>query len=207
MEPAQGRPPKLLEILQAVGIQTCRDVKMVWTSGSSLVEEYEVAHGRLTATIHAFWTMVSGRSHQEVQRATDAVIQDRASTVLIHAAPDPGEPVQADDHSGGLAFTTHLVSGADCRPPCPGEGDQGAEGGRLVLEDVLDLEALGLDTEQIQGPAVVQQLKETVNGTTQPIVGYEAGSSCQFLSEMETLCLGPPVLHPQAYPAAAGGFS
>lgn len=162
VEPAQGRPPKLLEILQAVGIQTCRDVKMVWTSGSSLVEEYEVAHGRLTATIHAFWTMVSGRSHQEVQRATDAVIQDRASTVLIHAAPDPGEPVQADDHSGGLAFTTHLVSGADCRPPCPGEGDQGAEGGRLVLEDVLDLEALGLDTEQIQGPAVVQQLKETV---------------------------------------------
>lgn len=34
---------------------------MVWISGSSLVEEYEVAHGRLTATIHAFWTMVSSR--------------------------------------------------------------------------------------------------------------------------------------------------
>ena len=175
-ELAQGRPAHLMALLREVGAQTCRDVKMLWPTGSSLVEEYEAAHGRLDATqsfsIHSFWTMVSGRSHQEEQKAADAVIHDRASTLLIHPAPEPGEPARPKILSyrqmittGSLPSPPILSQAAESDPHAKEKANKDRKVDalfHLLLEDVLDLQELGLDLEQIQDPANVQKLKETV---------------------------------------------
>eukprot|EP00435_Cladocopium_sp_Y103_P032169 s3721_g8.t1 len=149
---------------------------MLWPTGSALVAEYEEKFGRLDAqqsfSLHAFWTMISGRSHQDSKRATDAVIRTRQSTVFLHPAPEPGEPFKPKI----LSYKQMVTTGATPAPPVMSQAADHDPHARevalkekkvnalfhILLEDVLDLAELGLSVEQIQDPGVVQQLKETV---------------------------------------------
>ena len=139
------------------------------------MSEYEERYGRLDATqafaVHAFWTMISGKSHQDARRVTNAIIQDRQSTVLLHAAPDRGEPFKPKI----LSYKQMITTGALQNPPVLSQAAAGDAFTKekaakerkvdalfhLLLEDVLDLAELGLSTEQIQDPGV-EQVKDTV---------------------------------------------
>jgi len=121
--------------------------------------------------VHAFWTMISGKSHQDARRVTNAIIQDRQSTVLLHAAPDRGEPFKPKI----LSYKQMITTGALQNPPVLSQAAAGDAFTKekaakerkvdalfhLLLEDVLDLAELGLSTEQIQDPGV-EQVKDTV---------------------------------------------
>eukprot|EP00435_Cladocopium_sp_Y103_P065745 s568_g27.t1 len=149
---------------------------MLWPSGGALVEEYETLHGKLAAadafSLHAFWTTVSGRSGQEAARATAAVVQDRQSSILIHAAPVHEAPERPKIvtyrqmmTTGALPVPPVLAAAAASDPHAREKAlkDQKVDAlFQILLEEVLDLEELGLSLEQIQDPGVVQQLKETV---------------------------------------------
>lgn len=64
--------------------QTCRDVRLVWATGSAMVEEYETLY------------MAVGMPANRLPSTTQAIIQDRACTLILHPAhPD----LQADDHN------------------------------------------------------------------------------------------------------------
>eukprot|EP00435_Cladocopium_sp_Y103_P036358 s412_g9.t1 len=132
---------------------------MVWTAGSSLVSEYEERFGKLDATqafqIHAFWTVASGRSHLDSKKVVNAVIQDRSSSVLIHAAPAAGEPSRPKI----VSYRQMVTTGARPVPPVLSEAVQADPHTReqaakerkvdalfhLLLEDVLNLEEPGAD--------------------------------------------------------------
>ena len=176
LELADGRAPKLLELLESVGAQTCLDIRMLWGTGSQLVSEYEQLYGKLNAAgafgLHAFWTMVSGRSHQDSKKVVDAVVLDRNSTILTHAVPEAGMPGPPKI----LSYKQMITTGALPAPPVlsqaaaqdPHAREVAVKGRKvdalfhLLLEDVLNLEELGLSLEQVQDPGVVQGLKETV---------------------------------------------
>ena len=173
---AEGRPAGLVPLLREVGVQTFLDIRMIWPSGSQLVQEVEAKHGKLDASqafsIHAFWTMASGRSHQDATRIVNAVVMDRSSTLRLHAAPEAGEPCRPKV----ISYRQMITTGALPSPPVlsqaaaadPHAREQANKDRKvdalfhLLLEDVLNLEELGLDAEQIQDPGVVQRLKETV---------------------------------------------
>eukprot|EP00435_Cladocopium_sp_Y103_P034785 s1516_g9.t1 len=175
-ELATERPAQLMQLLEAQGAQTCRDVRTLWSTGGALVEEYEASYGKLSAadafSLHAFWTTVSGRSGQESARVTAAVVQDRQSTLLIHAAPVHG----AEERPKIISYRQMVTTGALPVPPVlaaaaeadPHAREKAAKEHKLdalfqiLLEEVLDLAELGISHEEIQDPGVVQQLKETV---------------------------------------------
>ena len=93
-----NRPAGLEVFLEGLGIQTCSDIRHMWSSGQALVGEFEARSGKLSAdeafSVAALWTLALSRATTQGHKGIAAIVEDRTSTFSRNVAPrpEPGQP-------------------------------------------------------------------------------------------------------------------
>ena len=93
-----SRPAGLEVFLEGLGIQTCSDIRHMWSSGQALVGEFEARSGKLSAdeafSVAALWTLALSRATTQGHKGIAAIVEDRTSTFSRNVAPrpEPGQP-------------------------------------------------------------------------------------------------------------------
>eukprot|EP00434_Breviolum_minutum_P017681 symbB.v1.2.015606.t1/scaffold1172.1/size134038/3 len=166
------------QFLVEIGIETCQDVRSMWASGQSMVEEYEQQAGGLPAeeafglalmyqkAVRFAATAMAASVATMVDERTSSTRQRPALT--LEAAPTTSIPaklrriVAAGGAAGSAPVLDELVA-VD-----PHTKEKAAVQVKLdsmfqfVLENLLDLRELGLNWQMLQDPVRLQQLKESL---------------------------------------------
>jgi len=79
-----NRPAGLEVFLEGLGIQTCSDIRHMWSSGQAPVGEFEARSGKLSAdqafSVAALWTLALSRATTQGHKGIAAIVEDRTST-------------------------------------------------------------------------------------------------------------------------------
>eukprot|EP00435_Cladocopium_sp_Y103_P029419 s2946_g7.t1 len=172
----ESRPAGLAAFLEDLGVRTMTDIRFMWGSGHELVSEFERLAGRLPAdmafAVSSLWTLSMSRATTALTSQVTRIVQERESTTLVRPPADnePGEPPRVVSYrrlidAGGTPHTPTMVEAAAA---CPHAREQATRMAKLdsffqlLLEDVLDLNAMGTTIQQLQDPGSLQSLKEMV---------------------------------------------
>eukprot|EP00435_Cladocopium_sp_Y103_P021537 s1435_g5.t1 len=170
------RPAGMAAFLQDLGICTLADLKYMWDSGQALTAEFEAVAGRLPAdsafSVASLWTLAMSRTATTITANVNRLIAERESHVRARAPErnEPGEPPRVMTYrrliaTGGTPQTPTMAAAADASPYAREQATRQAKLDaffQLLLEDVVDLNAMGATMQQLQDPGSLQSLKEMV---------------------------------------------
>lgn len=180
MEPAlleliAERPIKFLDWLTSVGVQTCRDLHLLWPSGASMVTEFEEAHGGQPSD-EAFgmamvYTLAGYRAHDALKSSVDVVAGERSSSsnqrpsLRLEAAPTTSIPptVRTVIETGFKGAAPVLQACVAADPQVREEAAKQVKLNalfQLLVEDFIDLKELGMPWEALQDPIRLQKFKD-----------------------------------------------
>ena len=126
-----SRPAGLALFLGNLGVQTCADIRHMWSSGQALVAEFEAAQGKLSAdqafSVAALWTLALSRATTQGHKGINAIVEDRTSCFSKNTAPrpEPGQPSKVITYrkliqAGGTPEPPSVAQAAACDPYCQG---------------------------------------------------------------------------------------
>lgn len=180
MEPAllellTERPDRFLDWLTSLGVQTCRDLHMLWPSGSNMVTEFEEKHGGQPSD-EAFgmamvYTLAGHRAHDALKISVDAVAGERASfhdqkpSLRLDAAPTTSIPrtVRNIIETGFQGAAPVLQACVAADPQVREEAAKQVKLNslfQLLVEDFIDLQELGMPWSALQDPVRLQAFKD-----------------------------------------------
>eukprot|EP00435_Cladocopium_sp_Y103_P060613 s808_g22.t1 len=171
-----SRPAGLSAFLEDLGVRTLADIRFMWSSGHELTTEFENLAGHLSGdmafAVSSLWTLSMSRASTAITAQVAWIVQERESTVLVRQPPvnEPGEPVKVLSYrrlidTGGTPHTPTMIEAAASCPHAREQANRMAKLDaffQLLLEDVLDLNAMGTTLQQLQDPGSLQSLKEMV---------------------------------------------
>lgn len=162
-----------------------------------MLREFEDIAGVLEAdsafSVSAFWTLAMSRT------ATTTASQ-RESTVLVKPPPDnePGEPVRV------LSYRRLIDTGGACSREQATRQEKLDSFFQLLMEDVMDLNAMGATMKQLQDPGSLQSLKEMVLATPSQLSTERVGALMAAFRRWKKFAVpkGYPLKHPSALQVA-----
>lgn len=152
------------------------DLRYTWNSGFELAQEFESKAGKLPAdqafSVSALWTLAMTRAATSISAQVNTLVQERQSTfkASLPARDEPGEPPRMLNYrrlieTGGTPQTPTMVAAAAASPHAREQATRQAKLDaffQLLMEDVIDLNAMGATMKQLQDPGSLQSLKEVV---------------------------------------------
>lgn len=162
------------QFLVEIGVETCQDIRSMWASGQSMVEEYEKQAGRPPAeeafglalmyqkAVRFAATAMAASVATMVDERTSSTRQRPALT--LEAAPTTSIPAKLRRivAAGGAASSAPVLD--ELVAVDPHTKEKAAVQVKLdsmfqfVLENLLDLRELGLNWQMLQDPVRLQQL-------------------------------------------------
>ena len=180
MEPAlleliADRPEQFMDWLTSLGIQTCRDLNMMWSSGAAMVTEFEDKFGGQLSD-EAFgmamvYTLAGHRAHDSLHQSVDVVAGERMSSqhqkpsLRLDAGPSNSIPptVRSVIETGFRGAAPVLQACAAADPQVREEAAKQVKLNalfQLIIEDLIDLKELGMPWEALQDPIRLQRFKD-----------------------------------------------
>eukprot|EP00435_Cladocopium_sp_Y103_P016958 s317_g4.t1 len=178
LELLASRPAGMAAFLQDLGVRTMADIRYMWESGHALTSEFERLAGPLSAdlafSVSSLWTLSMSRASTSTAAHVHALVQERESTIKRPVARDePGEPPKILTYrrliaTGGTPETPTMATASSSSPYAKEQATRQAKLDsffQLLMEDVIDLHAMGATMQQLQDPGSLQSLKAVVMAT------------------------------------------
>ena len=206
-----NRPVALAPFLASLGVQTCADIRHMWSSGQALVAEFEASAGRLSAdqafSVAALWTLALSRATTQGHKGIAAIVEDRTSVFSKHTAPrpEPGQPTKVVTYrkliqAGGTPEPPSFARAAATDPYAKEQSVRVAKmdaSFQMLMEDVVDAAELGLTVDNLQDAGSIQSLKESLMATPNQLSTERVGSLMAALKRWKRFAL------PRKYPLRA----
>jgi len=166
------------QFLVEIGVETCQDIRSMWATGQSMVEEYEKQAGRLPAEeafgLALMYQKAVRFSATAMAASVATMVDERTSStrqrpaLTLEAAPTTSIPAKLRRivAAGGAASSAPVLD--ELVAVDPHTKEKAAVQVKLdsmfqfVLENLLDLRELGLNWQMLQDPVRLQQLKESL---------------------------------------------
>ena len=172
------RPAVLMAYLEHVGVESFSDLRGIWSSSMDLVGEVEAFVGSTLLAddamkIATFWALASQRAHAGHQKLVDSLVAERSSSYRrpVHLTENQQQaPVQQS------RIRRLIASGTPGPPPttvqlAARDAHSREEAQKqtklntifeIAIEDVVNLEDLGVSWTSLEDPMTLQATKDTM---------------------------------------------
>lgn len=173
------KPGVLLQFLSATGVETFADLRGVWTSSTEFVTEVESfiqekLEPDVAMQLATFWTLSSRRATEFQKRLTKNLVMERES-----AYRSPGLTLREAQSSSSAALprVKRLIAEGSAGPPVTTVKLAASDAEvketvaiqtkidaifQLALEEVVNLQDLGVTWTELEDPLVLQSTKDTM---------------------------------------------
>ena len=173
------KPGVLLQFLSATGVETFADLRGVWTSSTEFVTEVESfiqekLEPDVAMQLATFWTLSSRRATEFQKRLTKNLVMERES-----AYRSPGLTLREAQSSSSavLPRVKRLIAEGSAGPPVTTVKLAASDAEvketvavqtkidaifQLALEEVVNLQDLGVTWTELEDPLVLQSTKDTM---------------------------------------------
>ena len=170
------QPPLFVAMLDDLGIQTCSDLAHSWSQGGEMITTYEATHGAVSADQAFQMMMVLTLAQAQAELAQKdqvrAIVADRESVIpgqpRRRAEPMPVVPVGSSKpviDTGHTDRMPNLLSAVLADPHTKEVAKREVKTQALfqfVLENLINLEEMGLCRGALNDPAQMQNARETL---------------------------------------------
>ena len=170
------QPPLFIKMLEELGIQTCSDLAHTWDQGGEMIATFEATHGAVTAD-QAFQmmmvlTLAKAQAELSTKAQVKAIVADRESVIpgvpRARVEPSPVVPLNTSKpviDTGHTERMPNLLSAVLTDPHTKEVAKRDVKTHALfqfVLENMINLEELGLSWRSLNDPAQMQGVRETL---------------------------------------------
>ena len=183
------RPTVVAKFLESKGIQTCQDIRYMWSSGKAFLEDVELACGAFPSEqafqVMVVYTLASSHSSWHHRAMINALVDERMSTIpsrsvtLTEAPEPPKSKLRSVINTCMAERMPNLDFAIDADPEVKEHAKRAVKTQALfefVLAHLINFQELGMMWAALNDPVKLQSLKDSLMACTSRLSLERIGS-------------------------------